>query len=189
METRYTEAELVSFLEYVSNKGLLNRNTAQGRRVATLKVLQALDEHEKVDLRNIDRDATFNRFVNRFGKDFNPGSLQVYRSRFNSAIDDFLRYQSDPAAFKPMSAMRQSKGREKQAAAKSDQQETKRQENKSEHHISPPSVNTHTVVFPIPLRSGLTVQIHNLPADLTRAEAARIAGVVNALAIQEMPTS
>lgn len=38
------------------------------------------------------------------------------------------------------------------------------------------------VVYPIPIRPGLIVRIANLPDDLTKAEAEKIAAVVMALA-------
>lgn len=42
-------------------------------------------------------------------------------------------------------------------------------------------------VYPIPLRADVTVQLHNLPADLTPAEADKIAAVVRALATPAGP--
>jgi hypothetical protein len=42
---------------------------------------------------------------------------------------------------------------------------------------------TTKIIFPIPLREGVVVQIHNLPMDLTAAEAQRISAVINALAV------
>ena len=185
MDKHFTEAELVSFLDYAANKGLLNRNTAQGRRVATLKVLQALDDHEKTDLRTIDREATFSRFVNRFGKEFNPASLQVYRSRFNSALSDFLRYQEDPTSFKPSPATRQARTpTEKSPPSKSAAKRTTNTSQAAPPAVSPPRNVPESFVFPVPLRAGLTVEIHNLPIDLTPDEAARISAVVNALAVK-----
>jgi hypothetical protein len=38
-------------------------------------------------------------------------------------------------------------------------------------------------VFPIPIRENVVVRIHNLPFDLTAAEAEKIANVVKAMAM------
>lgn len=41
-------------------------------------------------------------------------------------------------------------------------------------------------VYPIPIRADVTVRIHGLPADLTPAEADKIARVVQAMAVRDM---
>lgn len=43
-------------------------------------------------------------------------------------------------------------------------------------------LNSEPRVYPIPIREDATVRIHGLPADLTKAEAEKIARVVMALA-------
>jgi hypothetical protein len=42
-------------------------------------------------------------------------------------------------------------------------------------------------IIPIPLREDLTVRVWGLPADLTKAEAARIGAVIMALATPSTP--
>lgn len=186
MDATYTEAELTSFLDYLAEKGILNANTAQGRKVATLKILSALDDHEKLDLRSVDRETTFQRFVNRFGREFNPKSLQVYRSRFNSTLQDFFRYQQNPAAFRTSVPMRTARVREGTESSFKDPRRSA-----SRHNAAQPDQTARgtplpqTIVFPVPIRDGVVVQIHNLPNDLTPAEAARISAVVSALARAE----
>lgn len=184
MDSRYSENELAEFLDYVCAKGLIKEATAKSRKVAALKVLSALDDHEKIDLRNLDRDLSFQRFVNKLGKEFSPDSLATYKSRFNSALDDFLRYVENPAAFKPGGSQRTSrKGKDEGDAAS----KASIKRNEQEHVPSPPSMQhaqgTMKIIFPIPLREGVVVQIHNLPMDLTAAEAQRISAVINALAV------
>lgn len=188
MSPKYNEQELTEFLDYLSGKGLLNSNTAQGRKVATLKILAALDDHEKVDLRNIDRDATFHRFVNRFGKGFSPGSLKVYRARFNSALDEFIRYQDNPSGYKSATAARNASTRSERSdgtVVRITRTRPTREGATASAHTGAANAAIGTVVFPIPLREGLVVQIHNLPPDLTRAEAAKISAVVTALSISK----
>ena len=48
--------------------------------------------------------------------------------------------------------------------------------------IESSAASSESVVIPIPLRPGINVEIHNLPSDLTVAEAQRIANIVKAYA-------
>lgn len=50
-------------------------------------------------------------------------------------------------------------------------------------------LNEEPRVYPIPIRRDVTVRIFNLPADLTQAEADKIAAVVKALASLSLNTS
>ncbi len=186
MENKYSESELLGFMDYLGDKGIVKLATAKSRKIAASKILGALDEHEKIDLRNLDREQAFTRFANKSGKDFTPDSLLTYKSRFFSALDDFLRWAGNPAAFKPAGSQR---------AARSTNEQTTQAKNtiKQLKTISTPQANTHPnqheggqpLVFPIPIREDVVVKIHNLPLDLTRAESERICAVIKALAAIE----
>ena len=183
MQKTYTEADLIGFIDYLAKKNLMKGATAQSRKIAALKVLSALDDHEKLDLRNVDRDHAYQRFVNKLGNDFTPGSLLTYRSRFNSALDDFIHYQADPGTFKSGSKQRRSH-KSKESANLPKKKAGKAVKPRGEVDIPPPTSNSFDCK--IPLRDGVVVQIHNLPNDLTVAEALRISSIVNAYAIPGM---
>jgi len=53
-EKDYSLDALNKFFDYAANKGLLKRNTAQGRKIAANKVFAVLDDNEKTDLSNVD---------------------------------------------------------------------------------------------------------------------------------------
>jgi hypothetical protein len=184
MDTKYSEQELGNFLDYTIEKGLLNESTARARKIAAQRILAVLDDNEKQDLRTIDLDSAFQRFANKNARDFTPQSLASYRSRLKSALEDFSNYVRDPAAFRTTTASR--------SVRKSDGLQEPSQRRGSARRPAPiekPAVPdgyfeaSPGVVFPIPLRSNLVVQIHGLPSDLTQAEADRIAAVVRALAV------
>jgi len=159
---------------------LLNESTGRARKIAAQRILTVLDDHEKQDLRAIDLDTVFQRFANKNAKDFTPESLASYRSRLRSAIDDFLKYVSNPAAFRTGTISRTSRRAEAQQDESAGKTFTKRFVRiRPAGNFGPPP----GVVFPIPLRPDLVVQLHGLPADLTQAEADRIAAVVKALAV------
>ena len=48
--------------------------------------------------------------------------------------------------------------------------------------MSVPEYEARSGIVPIPIRADLIVRVHGLPADLTVAEAQKIANVVQALA-------
>jgi hypothetical protein len=188
MSETYSEAELLKFMDWLGEKGLVNPVTAKSRRIASAKVLGALDDHEKLDLRDFDREQAFQRFMNKSSKDFTPGSLTTYKSRFYSALDDFLSWRANPAGFKPAGTQRvrtkttddndqSSKTRKLQTVTTAS-----KESNTSELGQGMPG---QSLVFPIPIRDGVTVKIHNLPMDLSKTEADRICAVVKALAVIE----
>lgn len=181
MENKFSVSEFTQFMDWLVDKGMMNKSTATSRKLATIKILSALDEHELGDLRTIDREQTFKRFVNKFGKEFKPGSLTAFKGRFNNAVDEFIRYAEDQANFKviPKRLSKLDAGDE-QKKSKGKKVENPLQPPPRAH---PPFVSPTAVVFPIPIRAGIVVQIHNVPTDLTPSEAERISAVIKALAV------
>jgi site-specific recombinase XerD len=99
--TDQSRAALLEFLNYLSTKGLMNQTTVASRKASVNKVLGILDESEAADVSKLDIDDVMARFLNIAGAKYTPGSLNTYKVRVKSAIDDFLRYQKDPLNFKP----------------------------------------------------------------------------------------
>jgi hypothetical protein len=174
--------DLLEFLEYLGEKGLMPRSTAVGRKAACGKVLGVLDPEELSDVTNIDLGNAMERFINLEGRKYNPSSLGVYRSRVSSSIAEFSSYLENPAAFKINNGQKkpQVDGQRKNVANKSNkvgltiQPAVQRSE-----MMSAPNAN----VFPIPIRADVVVRVHGLPFDLTIAEAEKIASVVKAMAM------
>jgi len=183
-EKDYSLDALNEFFDYAANKGLLKRNTAQSRKIATNKVLAVLDENEKADLRRIDVDHAFDLFQNRQGTGYTPASLRVYQSRVRIALSNFVNYVDNPANFRPSSVprssskiKRESNGNDK--AKRESQKVEKRSEitQRQNDHIS------NEITVPVPLREGLMVKISSLPSDLTPAEADKVAAIIKAYAV------
>jgi hypothetical protein len=172
---------LLEFLDYLANKGLMNRTTAAARKAAANNVLGILDESEAADLSKLDLDAAMARFHHLHGSRYTPETLNVYKSRTKSAIDDFLRYQRDPLNFKPgiQLGLRRVE-RPKPATAKDD---AARSETGQANAIEAPPAAVN--ILPIPIRPDLTVKIQGLPFDLTMSEANKIANVIKAMASEK----
>ena len=183
MSEEYSEAELFKFMDWLGQKGLINVTTAKSRKIASARILAALDNHEKLDLRDLDREQTFQRFVNKSGQDFTPGSLTTYKSRFYSSLDDFFNWRANQAGFKP-AGMQKSRSK---VIDTNDQTSLKKKSKVTKGTVArgPLDLQGQSIVFPIPIRDDITVKIHNLPMDLTKIEAERICAVVKALAVVE----
>jgi hypothetical protein len=174
---------LLSFLDWNAEKGMMAKNTVNGRKAAVSGVLGVLDPEEKGDITLIDLDAVMSRFLNLHGKKYNPSSLNVYKSRTNASINDFKKWLEDPLSFKPMAGKS-----EKNASGKSSKpQKSRPKPISTDPPVNPGAVSTtqHATanVFPIQIRENLVVRIHGLPFDLTSSEAERIANVVKAMAM------
>ena len=159
------------------------KNTVGGRKAAVGNVLGVLDPEEKGDVTSIDLDSAMTRFINLEGKKYNTSSLNVYKSRTNAAINDFLSYIDDPLSFKPHAAKNDKKG-----TGTNPPKKLKRPKASSvmpDETSAPISISQSdsAKVFPIQIRENLVVRIHGLPFDLTPAEAERIASVVKAMAM------
>lgn len=178
--SKLSRLALLDFQDYLSKKGLMNKATASARKAAVNKVLGILDEAEAGDVSTLDIDKVMSRFHNLEGSKYTPSSLNIYKSRVKSAIDDFLRYQKDPLNFKPAG---QNVGRAERVKTPtpSDVAPHKEVHRNSPIEAPPAAVN----ILPIPIRPELTIKIQGLPFDLTAAEANKIANVIKAMANED----
>jgi len=187
----YSLEALNRFLEHAAEKGLLNPNTVAGRKAAVKKIFSILDDNENKDLRTLNLDDTVRRFANLHGSNFKPDSLRVYLSRLKSTLVDFESYVEDPIAFKSTVSQRassQSNGNaklSKKSKTSKPKPDTVKEgsQNIAENNATPEGIET--VSIPIPLRKGLTLYLNNMPLDLTRKEADKIASVAAAYASDE----
>jgi len=162
----------------MSEKGLIPANTASSRKASANKVLALLSEQEAEDVTNADVDDLIRRFENKYRHQYNPDSVLTYKSRLRSALDDFRAYTENPVGFRPTGRTQQ---RPKNGGGPSASAKPSKSQQPPEPRLSQaaPSVN----VVPIAIRPDVTVQIGNLPYDLTAGEAKRIANVILAYAI------
>lgn len=173
-----SRADLLRFLDWMSEKGLIPANTASSRKASANKVLALLADEEAEDVTNVDVDDLIRRYGNKHGQQYTPESLLSYKSRLRSAIDDFRAYCDNPVGFRPAGRTQQ---RAKNGATPAPVMKVGRGQYKPEQHASPAAPSVHVV--PIAIRPDVTVQVGNLPYDLTPSEAKRIANVILAYAL------
>jgi hypothetical protein len=171
---------LIEFLNYTSEKGMVNANTVGALRAASREVLGAVEPEgwEAVDLRTIDVEDFATRFERLRAGKLKPESLGVYKSRFRSALQMYFKYLDNPSGwrYKPE---RPAAARKKPAAVVTPS------ESASGVDSQPPDARgprASTIDYPFPLRPGMVVSL-KLPVDLTRPEAKRLAGFIDSLAL------
>lgn len=183
MPQNRSRADLVRFLDYTGEKGLVPPATAAARRTAATKVLAVLSDEEAFDVIQIDLNDVMSRFDNLNRHQFTPESLQTYRSRLKTALRDFQSYCENPVSFKPLGASRT------RLKAPSDRPKSSAQPPRANLIVQnelPVSTDLPNVaVLPIPLRQSLTVRVVGLPFDLTPNEARKIANIILAHANEE----
>ena len=173
---------LLKFLDYLAEKGLMNRATAQARKAATNRVLGILGDDAVKDVSALDIDEIMLRFGHLQGDNYKPESLQVYKSRVKAAIDDFVRFKENPEGFRASipQQRRSPSGTQKGPKPASNGKTDAKQAPGSQPDEPPPAARID--VLPIPIRQDVVVQISGLPYDLSPTEAAKIANVVKAMA-------
>ena len=186
MSQNRSRDDLVRFLDYLGDKGLVARATASARRTAAAKVLAVLSDEEALDVLNLDLDLLMARFDNLNPRQYTPDSLQTYRSRLKTALEDFRTYSENPVSFRPSGQTRARKASQDSAKAPrkrnpADQSSIQQSPTSTSQMVDLPNVNQ----MPIPLRQNLTVRIFGLPFDLTKQEAQKIANIVLAHALPE----
>jgi len=173
----YSQTAFLKFLRQGAVTGITSPATARSRKLAAEHLLIQLKSHERLDLRVLDVDELCSRFHKLQGSTIRPENIQVYKERLCSALKDFVSWTSDPAGFQSVEG-------EKPEAVLVAARDTQGQAQAREELALNPPRSPHDV-FPIPIRDDLVVYLQNVPLDMTRAEAGKIAAVVQALVLPE----
>ena len=178
MANPYSVDDLLEFLDHTGSRGLMPAATSTALAVATRNVMGVLSDQEKLDLGSQDLDSVIKRFNNKRAKDFSPSSLKEYGRRVHRAVDLFLKWREDPSNFTV-------KTRATTGSRRKDKNEETEAEQEAELHSGangPSSPGTYQSA--VPIRTGVVVTIANIPYDLSKAEAERVANFVKMLAIE-----
>jgi hypothetical protein len=193
MDVDFSKDALTRFLDCVGEKGLVNPSTAQGWRVAVGNILDNLTASEEADVRSIDVESAFRKFVNRNGGKFAPRTLTEYRRRVDVALQEFNDWSVDPAGYKPKggtrsrmapngerSPTRQPKGTPEDKQSKGTRDTGPRS--------SAPEAPTQSSGLPLsyPIRPDFLAQVV-IPRDLTVNEAKRLGAFIMTLAVDFQP--
>jgi hypothetical protein len=187
MSNGRSKSDLLKFLDYLAEKGLMPAATAASRKASANKMLAVLSEEETQDVTALNMDDVALRFHNKSGQQYTPGSIQTYKSRVGSAIDDFRAYLENPLGFRSSSKprQRQRSSKEKTFDTNSQVQDVSVQQTPVSSNQIPSSPITTMNILPVALRPELTIQIAGLPFDLSKVEAQKLANIILAHALPE----
>ena len=175
-QKNYSEAKLLEFIRQSAVNGLINPSTEKSRKMAAEQLLTQLNLIERQDLRQLDVDELCSRFHKLQGSSIREESLEIYKSRLQATLDDFIAWTDDPGGFIPKSRDHvgvHHKPVEKWAPSAED---------KAREELTLNLPSRPADIFPVPIRDDLVVYLQNMPLDLTRKEAQKIVAVVQALA-------
>jgi hypothetical protein len=170
---------LLGFLDWMADKGYAPSNTVSSRKAAVNKVISALGPDESSAVLNIEVEDAIKRFATKHGGDYSTESLQSYKSRLRTALDDFRAYKSDPVGFRPVGRLALRPKPEK--AAVTSRKLAVRTAPTPQSAVQAASVSLPSEVVPVAIREDVIVKIGNLPFDLKPDEARKIANVILAM--------
>lgn len=173
----YTLNALLEFLRQAATEGLMNPAAARARRKAIEQLERELMPAEREDIRKIDVSALVSRFHQLEGTSIRPETLELFASRFDNGLKEYLSWLEHPAAF--MGARRE-RTRARFRGSQEDPDEIEKR--KAAEEIALQATENRQHIVPVPIREDHVVYLANLPLDLSRTEAQRIAGVVLAYA-------
>lgn len=174
------KTELLEFLDFAGNKGLMTKASAQSLRSACLAVFSILDDAETDNLFTMDLDALFHRYENIKGMEVSPNTMRAYRQRVKQAISDFERYKDNPSQWKPAGGPRSnSSGKRSSRSPTANSRKMDPQARTDSSVLGASSADEITHQFP--LRRDSIVRISGIPFDVTRSEMARMTAYLSNL--------
>ncbi len=184
-ENKYSKDEFFKFVDFVGKKGLIKSSTTSNWRSSANTLFSVIDDNQIQDLRNVNVDEIGTQYANL--RKASPQSLRIYKSRLKGALEDFCKYVEDPINYKPQISQRTRTRmvQTQNSSVKKIEDEYSKSNNTNFGENSSRFSQRGVIVFPIPIRQDLVVQIHSLPHDLTDEEAEKICAVIKALATQK----
>jgi len=179
MPNMYSADDLFGFLEHASLMGLLPPATAAALAVACRNVLGVLSNEERKNLGQQDLDAVIQHFQNKRAKDFTAPTLKEYGRRLLRTVNLFQDWREDPVNFRPATRAT-SPARMRRNSVDLDDERASR--------VQPANAVPYTVSgtyqTTVPLGRDRIVTLLNVPANLTKAEAKRLATFVEMLVVE-----
>lgn len=177
---------VVDFLSFAAEKGNLNTSTANSLKVALREVLAATSGSDwaSMNLSDIDKDDHVHRFHTLRAMRYKPETLDTYGKRFVSAIEMYEAFRRDPAGWRPPRRERRARtgASAKATTLQVAQQDGATGSGPTESGVATSGARAPLIPYPFPLRKGVLATVQ-LPANLSRREAERLASFIQSLAV------
>ncbi|QQN36600.1 hypothetical protein JHW33_08315 [Rahnella aceris] len=190
MSSDYSSDAFIEFLEQLPELGLTNEATARNLKNSSLLLMADL----KVgDMREISPEMLVRSYIENADPVPSESSKQAYKSRFRSALEKFIDYQTtglvrhDLNEMFPNGTLDGFSGIEGTIKA-NDESSKSRKKTVTRKMAAKPKLSEEIKTFglPIPLRNNLILKIENLPQDLTEDEAERISNIIKSFALPSL---
>jgi hypothetical protein len=188
MEAHYvmeTGKTLIDHWSWAADKGVMNRNTANGLRAACVQVLGVVDDPEQIEVASLNVDELLVRFQNLRKQKFKPQVLEAYKRRFRSAVKSYKEYIANPGTWKPASQDRansvERRPRSSAASVPSGQADGPARSRAAIAEMG-------SEEYRLPLRPSVMARLI-LPLDLTSDEARRVKAFVDMLVVPDSQPS
>lgn len=169
----YSKNGLFKYLRESAKSGILNPAVAKSRNIAAQQLLDYITPEERMNLRCLDVDVLCSRIHKLEDSSIRVEALNLYNSRLKSALDDYFSWIEDPENFISNASKHTHKNTQKQIT---------QAEKKALEEITLSEIKAQTDIIPVTIRNDLTVFIKNLPLNLNKKEAKKIANVIQAYA-------
>jgi hypothetical protein len=194
---RGTGQGLLEFCDRLAARGDIAPDRAKALRTSAKKILEVESANlDDINLRELDVDDLFGRFVKLNKAGYSDGSIKTYRSRFHQAVSMYLAWLDDDPAWKtggrqapkaansPVGSSRKttSSRRARPPAAQPELSQSENSETTGEKTLPMTSSSgAPLLTYDVPLRHDLIIRM-TLPIDLTEADADRLTAFVRSLA-------
>ena len=173
----FTPERLVKFLRQSPKEGLINPAVAKSRLNAVEQLFTELSADEMTDIRLIDVDDLCSRQHKIHDSSIRPEVVQLYNKRVKAALIDYFDWVNDPSTFISGGGDLVIKDKRNEVTNK-----MMTEEQNALEEITLSMSDKISNIISIPIRDDRTIFIKNLPLDLSRSEASKLANVIQAMA-------
>ena len=176
-----TKPNILRFIQYAIDKGLVKANTGTGWRSACVKILETVADDQ--DLAGLDVQREVLQFNNRHPGLLSPDSLAQYQGRVMLVLSEYAKWQQNPTTYKGVTS--KTLGPRNGSKKPGDKAPAPALPVVAEQQVQPKQPHTlvateTSLVLPFPLRPSFLAQIV-IPRDLTKDEATRLCTFIQAL--------
>ncbi|MDE2938640.1 MAG: hypothetical protein OXR67_06935 [Chloroflexota bacterium] len=175
--------DVIGFLDFASQRGLMKKASVVSLKTACNNVFSVLDEIEAADVSACDLESVIQRYQNINSMKVRPETMVTYGQRVKYAVTEFIKYNEDPANWKPSGGQRSSANqasRSGKSSKKSTDKEALLVPNVS-GELSDPS----EIVHQFPIRRDQVVKVTGIPFDVKRSEMVRLNNFLSNLIAEE----
>lgn len=197
-----TAADLIAFLDNAGTKGWINPVSAKALRTATFKIMSIDTDWPRIDVRDLDLEEQFSRFVTLRRNNYSDASLKNYKSRLNQSVSMYLARLRGDTDWKIHGPRERGSGAPKPSKnGTKPTTPTKPVERSAEPQAVPPTLGTEATAPDRPVSAAPARKIDHrfplrddfdavvtLPRDLKAEEAEWLAEFIKTLARPASPT-